>query len=872
MFRLKALKYICLLLFAGMVIADVEASDMDAIVQEARLSVPGDVPNARPNFGYSVAVSGNTTVIGASGDDYNTGAAYVYTNTGGIWTETKLTADDGEVYDYFGWSVAIDGNTIVVGANGDDDNGSSSGSVYVFSNAGGTWMQTAKLTADDGERFDNFGYSVAIDGNTIVVGANGDDDNGSGSGSVYVFEVDWQWKQTAKLTPSDGVRWDEFGRSVSIDGNTIVVGVPYDDDKGSGSGSAYVFSNAGGAWAQSAKLTADDGESSNYFGWSVAIDGNTIVAGAWGNDVPDETNAGSAYVFSHADGSWTQSAKLTADDGAEGDLFGTSVAIDGNTIVAGARGDDVHDERNAGSAYVFSHDGGAWNQVAKMTADKLTNGIGYTAYDQLGYSVSIDGNTIVTGAYGHDAKGRDSGGAYLFIKPNTGWRDGTHDAILSASDGVASVSKTVFGSSVSIDGNTAVVGAYGEALYTGAVYVFRHDGGVWTQSARLTADDGESYDYFGYSVSIDGNTIVAGAYGDDDNGSSSGSAYVFSRDGGVWTQSAKLTADDGERLDRFGRSVSIDGNTIVAGAFGDDDNGSSSGSAYVFSNTGGTWMQSAKLTANDGERFDYFGDSVTIDGNTIVIGAYYDDDNGSSSGSAYVFSHAGGTWMQSAKLTADDGTRWALFGVSVSVDGNTIVVGASEDPENGDRSGSVYVFSQENGTWAQVGKLTALDGDPIGNRFGSSVSLDGNTLAVGARTAGEGQLAASGAVYVFSNTSGMWRQVAKAISDDRAYDDQLGRSVSVSNNTVLAGTSVDAWDSRERQGAAYIFRVQVPEVPRGTLQSADVNGNGVIDTADFVVFIAAFGTADSRFDFDGNGIVDAADYEVFVENFGQPVF
>ena len=164
-------------------------------------------------------------------------------------------------------------------------------------------------------------------------------------------------------------------------------------------------------------------------------------------------------------------------------------------------------------------------------------------------------------------------------------------------------------------------------------------GGTWTQTAKLTASDGAGSDYFGYSVSIDGNTIVIGAYRDDDNGSFSGSAYVFSNDSGTWTQTAKLTASDGASFDYFGGSVSIDGNTMVIGAYRDDDNGSSSGSAYVFSNDSGTWTQTAKLTASDGASFDYFGYSVSIDGNTMVIGAYRDDDNGSSSGSAYVFTN-----------------------------------------------------------------------------------------------------------------------------------------------------------------------------------------------------------------------------------------
>ena len=204
-------------------------------------------------------------------------------------------------------------------------------------------------------------------------------------------------------------------------------------------------------------------------------------------------------------------------------------------------------------------------------------------------------------------------------------------------------------------------------------------------------------------MSIDGNTIVIGADRDDDNGSSSGSAYVFSNDSGTWTQTAKLTAYDGAGGDYFGGSVSIDGNTIVIGADRDDDRGSSSGSAYVFSNDSGTWTQTAKLTASDGASFDYFGDSVSIDGNTIVIGADRDDDRGSSSGSAYVFTNDSGTWTQTAKLTASDGASFDYFGGSVSIDGSTIVVGTllNSLSLHRDKEGSAYIYRAPQATLLQ---------------------------------------------------------------------------------------------------------------------------------------------------------------------------
>jgi hypothetical protein len=214
----------------------------------------------------------------------------------------------------------------------------------------------------------------------------------------------------------------------------------------------------------------------------------------------------------------------------------------------------------------------------------------------------------------------------------------------------------------------------------------------WALQDKLTASDGAAGDQFGFSVAVDGDTIVIGAIGDGDLGSPNGSAYVFTRTGTVWSQQEKLNASDSAAFDNFGISVALNEDTIVIGAAFDDDNGSDSGSAYVFTRTGTVWSLQEKLTASDGSSGDQFGESVAINGDTIVVGADFDDDNGSNSGSAYVFTRTGTIWMQQEKLTASDGAAGDQFGTSVSVNGDTIVIGAFCDDDNGFRSGSVYVF------------------------------------------------------------------------------------------------------------------------------------------------------------------------------------
>ena len=414
------------------------------------------------------------------------------------------------------------------------------GEEWIVESGSGEFVhEDAKLLASDGAYFDLFGFSVAISGDTVVVGAHYDDDQGGFSGSAYVFEKpDGGWSgtlsQTAKLLASDGAGWNLFGRSVAISGDTVVVGAHEDDDQGSDSGSAYVFEKPSGGWS----------------------------------------------------GILNEDAKLLASDGAGVDLFGYSVTISGDTVVVGAHGDDDQGS-SSGSAYVFERPGGGWSGILNEDAKLLASDGEY--YDLFGYSVAVSGDTVVVGAWGDDDQGATSGSAYVFEKPSGGWSGILNeDAKLFASDGVY---PDDFGFSVAVSGDTVVVGAYdSQNSYSGSAYVFEKPGGGWSgmlsEDAKLLASDGAYSDYFGTSIGISGDTVVVGAFWDDDQSPFSGSAYVFEKPGGGWSgilnEDAKLLASDGADFDLFGFSVAVSGDTVVVGAHGDDDQSSESGSAYVF--------------------------------------------------------------------------------------------------------------------------------------------------------------------------------------------------------------------------------------------------------------------------------------------------
>ncbi|MDX2042758.1 MAG: putative Ig domain-containing protein [Acidobacteriota bacterium] len=814
------------------------------ITQQAKLTAADGAAN--DTFGWSVAVDGDTVVIGTPLDDVGAnsdqGSAYVFSrNQGGAnnWGQVKmLTAADGAAFDTFGVAVAVDGDTIVVGTNSDDVGANTNqGSAYVFSrNQGGAnnWGQVNMLTAADGEAFDNFGWSVMVDGDTIVVGANLDKVGANGGqGSAYVFSRNHgganNWGQVNMLTAADGTLGDNFGKAVAVDGDTIVVGANLDRvGANDGQGSAYVFSrNQGGAdnWGQVTKLTAADGAAFDNFGIAVGVDGDTIVVGAYVDDVGANTNQGSAYVYSRNQGganNWGQVKMLIAADGATDDSFGYAVAVDGDTIVVGAYYDAVGANTYQGSSYIYSRNhGGAnnWGQVKILTA---ADG---AAHDLFGTAVAVDGDTIVVGALVDNVGANtDQGSAYIFSGLDCNFIEQAHPI---ASDGAADDN---FGYVVAVDGDTIVIGAWrddvGANTDQGSAYVFsRNQGGEsnWGQVAKLTATDGAASDRFGWAVAVDGDTIVVGAWQDDVGvKSDQGSAYIFSRNqGGAnnWGEVKKLMASDGVANDLFGVTVALDGDIVVVGASADAVGANNfQGSTYVFSrNQGGAnnWGEVKKMTASDGAAGDHFGNALTVDGDTVVIGAYFDDVGANGlQGSAYVFSRNQGganNWGEVKKLTASDGAAYDNFGYAVALDGDTIVVGAWVDDVGANLGqGSAYVFSRNQGganNWGEIKKLTASDG-VAGDLFGISVAVDGDTIVIGAYFDDVGANTEQGSAYVFSRNQGgvnNWGEVKKLTASDGTANDLFGRGVAVDGDTIVVGAHFDDVGANADQGSAYVF-------------------------------------------------------------------
>ncbi len=383
------------------------------------------------------------------------------------------------------------------------------------------------------------------------------------------------------------------------------------------------------------KLTASNATNDINFGWAVVTAGNLLVVGAPAN----ENALGAAYVFARTGSGWRQVAELTASDGAEGDFFGLAVGISGDSVVVGAPDHAVGGSFQQGAVYIFVQPVTGWSdgtETAELTAADGQAG------DRLGYSVAMQGDTVVSGAANASPGGSTyEGAAYIFVEPNTGWATTSQfNAKLAASDGSL---YDQFGWSTAIYRDTVVIGAYGTNGYQGAAYVFVKPGGGWsnaTQTAELTGSDAAPYYFFGWSVAISGNTICVGAT-QQDLSLGVGKAYVYREPSRGWTnmtQTAELTPSDGTAGEEFGVSISIFNSTVVVGA----PNGTATGgAAYVFLEPNTGWRnenQSAKLTAANGSASNKFGQSVLIAGQELIAGAPNTDIGASDfAGAVYIF-------------------------------------------------------------------------------------------------------------------------------------------------------------------------------------------------------------------------------------------
>jgi len=815
--------------------------------------------------------------------------------------------------------------------------------------AGGFSLAHAQVSVklslgEDGGPFDYFGESVAIDGGYAVVGSwLGDNANGKDAGTAYLYRQNGPgWDLDATLLASDGEAGDQFGVSVAIDGEVAVVGARRDDNEnGPFAGAAYVFVRDGAGWREDARLLAPEGAFDDQFGAAVDVSGDRVVVGAPGFT----RQRGAAYIYRKTDAEWVLEGRIEAADGADGDAFGEAVAIDGDHVVVGAEAHDTNGLVDAGAAYVFSFTGSLWVQQATLAATTPAGDDGF------GGSVSISDLYAVVGNARESVEGRDeAGAAYLFVRTGTAWSLQTRMLPFSSGEG------DEFGSAVHIEGGYAIVGARwrrnGDGDKAGAVYLFERFGAAWSLETQLIAADGAFGDQFGSALGFSNEQAIVGARWDDnDGGQDAGAAYIFPVGGsglpallassaslsfntvavgqsvensftisnigtadlnitgvsiegegassyvvvsggpallaplasigvtvrfspqspgakparlvivsnaadsphevelngqgsdGLQPGIARVLASRGEVEPRFGSTVAVSGDFAIVGAEGLND--TDPGAAYIYRRSGETWIQQARLMANEGMGGDRFGSAVSIDGDRALIGAWSADE---ARGAAYVFVRSGSVWVQQARIQADDALPGDRFGWSVSIDGNAAAIGALEDDnERGLGAGSVYLFQRSGSNWTQQTRLAASDGRQ-GDRFGSAVALRDLQLIVGAANGG---FFGEGKAYIFEFDGTVWDAEGQLAASDGGLSDGFGATLAIEGDVAVVGAPLRDGDSTLDVGGAYIFeRVEAEWVERARLGATDGASGAEFGTAVAIqgdeVIVGAVGVDNQR--------------------------
>jgi hypothetical protein len=481
---------------------------------------------------------------------------------------------------------------------------------------------------------------------------------------------------------------------------------------------------------------------------------------------------------------------------------------------------------------------------------------------------------------------------------------------LRPADGQAS---DFFGASIAVGGPFAIIGTPQDddrGANSGSAHVYLHEGASWHEEGKLLASDGTAGDFFGFAVATCGGTVIVGAWGRDEGGTSAGAAYVYRWDGATWIEEGKLLAVDGLTGDQFGRSVGICGDLAVVGAPGNDERGADAGAVYVFRFEGSEWAQEAKLLGEGTATGDALGSAVATREDVIAAGACQDDDAAVDGGSVLIFRRDGFEWLEESVLVAPDAAAGAQLGWSVALGGGRLLAGANRDPENGSRSGAAYVYRDDAAQWIEEGKLTAADG-AAEDHLGHSVATDGVTALVGARWDDENGYH-SGSAYVFVWNGSAWEQRAKLLASDGDAGDKFGFALGFDDGAAVIGAFGDD-DHGSDSGSAYAFDLagadcndngicdeqdiaggtstdcnsnEVPDecdIADGTSRDvnndgvpdecqpcviADLTGDGAVGILDLLVLLALWGSAGPLGDINADGVVGISDLLILLANWG----
>jgi len=715
---------------------------------EEALLVPSDGV-LEDNFGVSICIFEDTVLIGASGQDNEKGAVYVFNRTGENWTESgKLAASDGNHGDLFGWSASIDEDTAFIGAPADRLDGVQFGSAYIFTRSGDSWAEAAKLAPRDSVFLNSFGYSVSLQGDWAAIGNPQATEEEGATGSVSMYRRNsGTWEFFEKLTDPFAKFNHRLGFSLSLDSSILLAGSLEDNNVGA----AFLYEFDGNAWVMRSKVVPENSESFRQFifGFDVSTTSEYSIVGAFGESSGFNEN-GSVYIYNVSDlvnhvepvsiedenydfsSFVTDGAELSVTvSGAQPITYQWQISSDNQATWQNIDGETDSIFRSKPLAEVNQND---WYRVV------VTNSVGEDTSEPKLLSMDIDlpdfweikvneNDPVTTIPEVFLTFSTSAGFATQFrIGENpdlsdASWQENIGGLILyNLSDGAGE--KTIF---------TQFRNPFGETEIKSSTILYApEDPPIAGPFSRIVPGDPEEFDQFGFSVDIYGDLAVVGSPYEDSNGTNSGGAYVFKLSGKEWIEQAKLLGTDTVENNNFGMSVALFGDTIVVGAPFNDHTKDAAGSVYVFATDGTNWSQQAKLNASDDLFEAQFGYDVSIFENTILVGAPTDQANGVLSGSAYVYTWSSNSWLLNTKLVNPNADSRDNFGRTVDIFDNTILIGTPRDRDPTRDSGSTYVY-QKNGSdsWNLVRKFRphGASGDI---HFGFSVALYDDTAIIGA--------------------------------------------------------------------------------------------------------------------------------------------
>ncbi len=700
------------------------------------LTIANPTPVIFDRFGHSVALSGNRLVVGAYGNDTGAsgaGRVYVYDLAGGTPTVPVLTINNPapQSFDSFGWSVALSGDRLIVGANEDDEGATDAGSAYVYDlGSGSPSVPTVTLSNPAPAASDQFGYAVAIDGTTAVVGAWFDDAGATNAGSAYVYDLDSATPATPLAILNNPLPGDSdfYGVSVAVSGSRVVVGAHNDSTNASASGSAYVYEAASKGMPPTLVLSINHptAKSQAAFGSSLSLNGDQLVVGAFVEST-GASAAGAAYVYHLTGGTpATPVRSIFNPVPAVQDRFGASVAQFGDKVLVCASFDDAA-APNSGSGYLYN--------LASLTPTLPVFSIshpGNAEANQFGQSVAVSGSWVAVGTSEDDVDGDNAGSVRVYDVSSA-----TPEVPVFYIPPPSPATAMRYGASLALEGTRLVVGAYQNstgASAAGAVYVYDLAGATPTVPVMTILNPSPAAnDNFGFSLALSGARLAVGAFADDNGATDAGSVFVYDLVGGTPTVPVQ-TLNHSTAGDNFGRSVDISGSLLIVGAWLNDTGASNAGIAYVFDLSSATPTVPVVTMNNPSpDASDVFGGAVAIRGTRAVVGAYGDDPGASDAGSAYVYDLGSATPATPVLTLNNPGPASGdQFGRSLALSDQRLLVSAPSDNTGANDAGSAYVYNLAGATPATPVVTLANPTSGASDSFGSAVAIDGTRLAISA--------------------------------------------------------------------------------------------------------------------------------------------